>query len=89
MAKPEKTECAISLAKFKEKATALKATIGGKEVLIPVKEFATGSFGWYMNEKIMVEIDGKVVAVQIGANLIVVGSKEAARDEKAPVKKAG
>lgn len=88
MAKPEKTECSIDLQTFQEKATTIKATINGKDILIPVKVFATGSFGWYLNEKVLVEIDGQMHSVQIGANLIVVGSKDAAR---APVakKKAG
>lgn len=79
MAKPEKTESPITLETFKAKAKALKATINGKEILIPTKEFATGSFGWYLNEKIIVDIDGTPVSVQVGANLIVVGSKEAER----------
>ena len=41
---------------------------------------STGSFGWYMNGKTLVTIDGKPVSVQIGMNLTVVGSKDAARE---------
>jgi len=42
-----------------------------------VKEFSTGSFGWYLNGKIVVTVDGKPCSVQVGMNLTVVGSKEA------------
>jgi len=49
-------------------------------LLAEVKEFSTGSLGWYLNGKMNVEIDGKVVAVQIGMNLTIVGSKELPQD---------
>jgi hypothetical protein len=45
-----------------------------------VKEFSTGSLGWYLNGKTTIEIDGKPVAVQIGLNLTIVGSKELPKD---------
>jgi hypothetical protein len=48
-------------------------------MLAEVKQFSTGSFGWYMNGKTVVTVDGKTVSVQIGMNMTVVGSKEAAR----------
>lgn len=79
MAKPEKTVCPISLDKFKKEAKPLTVTIGDKQVIVPVKEFATGSFGWYMNEKVTIMVGDVAVSVQVGANLIVVGSKEADR----------
>ena len=76
---PPKTSCSVTLAQFLEKAEPLKVTINGQEMLADVKQFSTGSFGWYMNGKTMVTIDGKPVSVQIGMNLTVVGSKDAAR----------
>jgi hypothetical protein len=48
-------------------------------MLAEVKQFSTGSFGWYMNGKTVVTVDGKPVSVQIGMNLTVVGSKDAER----------
>jgi hypothetical protein len=77
---PPKTSCPVSLAKFTEKAEPLKVTINGQDMLAEVKTFSTGSFGWYMNGKTVVTIDGKPVSVQIGMNLTVVGSKDAARE---------
>ena len=46
-----------------------------------VKEFSTGSFGWYLNGKTTIEINGKQVSVQIGMNLTVVGSKDLPKNE--------
>ena len=46
-----------------------------------VKEFSTGSLGWYLNGKATLEIDGKPVQVQIGLNLTLVGSKELPKDQ--------
>ena len=76
MAKPP---CPVSLAQFQEKAEPLKVVINGQEMLAEVKAFSTGSFGWYINGKTSVTVDGKLVSVQIGMNMTVVGSKEAAR----------
>ena len=76
---PPKTSCPVSLAQVLEKAEPLKVTINGQEMLAEVKQFSTGSFGWYMNGKTVVTIDGKALSVQIGMNLAVVGSKDAAR----------
>ena len=76
---PAKTSCPVTKTQFVEKATPLKVTINGQDMLAEVKEFSTGSFGWYMNAKTVVEIDGKAVSVQIGMNMAVVGSKDAAR----------
>jgi hypothetical protein len=74
-----KSPCPVSLSQFLEKAESLKVTINGQEMLAEVKSFSTGSFGWYINGKTTVTVDGKPVSVQIGMNMTVVGSKEAAR----------
>jgi hypothetical protein len=78
-AMPPKTSCPVSLTLFLEKAEPLKVIINGQEMLAEVKQFSTGSFGWYMNAKTVVSIDGKAVSVQIGMNMAVVGSKDAER----------
>ncbi|WP_224241169.1 hypothetical protein [Hyalangium gracile] len=74
-----KSPCPVSLSQFQEKAEPLKVVINGQEMLAEVKAFSTGSFGWYINGKTTVTVDGKPVSVQIGMNMTVVGSKEAAR----------
>ena len=74
-----KSPCPVSQTTFLEKAEPLKITINGQEMLAEVKSFSTGSFGWYLNGKTVVSIDGKAISVQIGMNMTVVGSKEAER----------
>jgi hypothetical protein len=75
-----KTPPPITLKDFLEKAEPLKVTIHGQEMTADVKSFSTGSFGWNINSKMNVVIDGKTVSVQVGMNLTVVGSKEAPRE---------
>jgi hypothetical protein len=72
-----KTTCPISRADFHAKAKPVAVTIGDRALVADVKEFSTGSFGWYLNAKATLEVDGVAVPVQINANLIIVGSKEA------------
>jgi hypothetical protein len=75
MAKP----CPVSKTDFMAKAEPLKVDISGSPMTAEPRDFATGSFGWYLSGKVTVNVDGKPVSVQVGANLIVVGSKEAPR----------
>jgi hypothetical protein len=82
----KKTSCPISRADFRTKAKAVTVTIGDQRLVAEVKEFSTGSLGWYLNGKTTIEIDGTPVSVQIGLNLTVVGSKELPHDAaQAPV----
>jgi hypothetical protein len=74
-----KSPCPVTQTQFVEKAEPVKVTINGQEMLGEVKVFSTGSFGWYINGKTVVQVDGKPVSVQIGMNMTVVGSKEAER----------
>jgi hypothetical protein len=72
MAKP----CPVTRAEFRTGAKPLKVEINGIPMSAEVKEFSTGSFGWYLNGKASVDVGGKPVNVQIGLNMTVVGSKE-------------
>lgn len=74
-----KSQCPLSQTQFVEKAEPLRVTINGQEMLAEVKAFSTGSFGWYLNGKTVITVDGKAVSVQIGMNMTIVGSKEAPR----------
>ena len=71
-----KTTCPITRDEFKANAKAVKVVINDVPLLAEVKEFSTGSLGWYLNGKTTIEINGKPVSVQIGLNLTIVGSKE-------------
>jgi len=79
----KKTVCAISRADFRTKAKPVSVNINGVPLQADVKEFSTGSLGWYLNGKTSIEIDGKLVPVQIGLKLTIVGSKELPKDDAA------
>lgn len=72
----KKTACAVSRAEFREQAQPVELTINGVPMMVEVKEFSTGSLGWYLNTKTTVRIGEKPVTVQIGLNMTIVGSKE-------------
>ena len=80
-----KSSLPITRQQFRDSAKPVVVTINGKEFKVPRKEFSTGSLGWYLNEKMDIEIDGHDIKVQIGLNLTVVGSKDLPDDKpKAP-----
>lgn len=69
-------KCPVSREKFNSSAMPLVVSLAGKQVIASPKQFSTGSMGWYCGDKIIVEIDGVPVKVQVGLNLTIVGSKE-------------
>ena len=75
-----KSTSPISRQKFREAAKPVTVTINGIPLMAEVKEFSTGSLGWYLNGKTMIDIDGTPVSAQIGLNLTIVGSKELPKD---------
>ena len=85
----KKTTCPITRTQFREKAKAVTVVINGTQLDAEVKEFSTGSLGWYLNNKTHIEVDGTRVAVQIGMNLTIVGSKELPGDRETALANAG
>ncbi|MFN4261668.1 MAG: hypothetical protein ACK4RK_20490 [Gemmataceae bacterium] len=79
----KKATCPISRADFHRHAKPVIVKINDVPMQAEVKEFSTGSLGWYLNGKTTIEIDGKAVSVQIGMNLTIVGSKELPHEEPA------
>ncbi len=73
--------CPITRVDFREHAQPVKVEVNGVPMMAQVKEFSTGSFGWYLGGKSVIEVDGKQVSVQIGMNLTIVGSKDLPKDE--------
>ncbi len=71
-----KTNCPVTRKEFHDNAKAVEVVINGSSMLADVKEFSTGSLGWYLNGKTTIKIGDKTVSVQIGMNLTIVGSKE-------------
>jgi hypothetical protein len=60
---------------FLAQAKPLNIIIEGKPLVADVKEFSSGSLGWYANGKVTQEVGGKTVSVQVGLNLTIVGTK--------------
>lgn len=71
-----KTVCPISRGQFRKAAKAVKVNVAGNDQLIPTKEFSTGSLGWFLNGKTVIEVDGVACEVQMGLTLTIIGSKE-------------
>lgn len=80
---PPKTNCPISRNDFRNGAQAVEVIINGIPLVAEVKEFSTGSLGWYLNGKTTIRINDKPVSVQIGLNLTIVGSKDLPQDKPA------
>lgn len=72
----KKTTCPITREHFRKGAKPVLLAINGVPMLGEVKEFSTGSLGWYLSGKTTIEVDGVPVSVQLGFNLTIVGSKE-------------
>jgi hypothetical protein len=72
----KKTTCPITRSEFRDKAKPVQVTINGVPLQAEVKEFSTGSLGWYLNGKTNIDVGGTMVSVQIGMNLTIVGSKD-------------
>jgi hypothetical protein len=73
--KKSKTECPIGLEQFRKAAKTLVVKVDGRDMAVPTKEFSSGSFGWYGNEKITLTMDGVPVKFQVQVSIIAVGSK--------------
>lgn len=71
-----KTLCPITRAEFRENVQPIEIKIGDSVKIADPKEFSTKSLGWYLNDKTNVRVGDKLVTVQIGLNLTIVGSKE-------------
>jgi hypothetical protein len=76
----KKTFCPITRAEFRGNAKAVSVVIGDQRLVAEVKEFSTGSLGWYLNGKTTIDVGGTPVSVQIGLNLTIVGSKDLPQD---------
>lgn len=72
----QKTVCPISREDFLEEAKGLLIKVGpDASVVAGVKEFNTGSFGWYTNEKTTVIVGDVPCKVQMNVQLVLIGSK--------------
>ena len=87
-----KTACAVTREEFSQHAKPLPVQFDvalpppsngqppghGLSLTADVKHFSTGSLGWSISEKRDIRLNGKTVRVQVGLNVTIIGSKEAA-----------
>jgi hypothetical protein len=76
-----KTTCPVSRKQFTEGAKPVEVVINGIPLMAEVKEFSTGSLGWYLNGKMSIKIGDTPVTVQIGMNMTIVGSKDLPKEQ--------
>lgn len=79
----KKTECPLTKEEFVEAAEALPININGAILTAEVKEYKTGSFGWFCNGKLTIMVGDKPVKVQLGLTMTAVGSKSVVDKKKA------
>ncbi len=70
-----KTKCPLTAAEFKEQAKPMTVRISDQEQIAYPKEFSTGSFGWWLGEKVILQVGDTPVKVQATISLVAVGSK--------------
>jgi hypothetical protein len=70
--------CPVSLEQFRAQAKAIVVQIGDEKKMLMTKEFASGSYGWFTNEKITLMVGDTPVKVQCNLQMIIVGSKPSA-----------
>lgn len=75
-----KTTCPVSRKEFADGAKPVEVVINGVPLTAEVKEFSTGSLGWYLNGKMTIKVGDKPVTVQIGMNMTIIGSKDLPKD---------
>jgi len=76
-----KTVCNLTRKAFLAKAPPMKLTLdlgkaGQHSLTAAPREFSSGSFGYYLNGKFPATIIKEEVTLNVGCNIIVVGSKE-------------
>ena len=78
-----KTTCPITRPQFTQNAKPIEVVVNGIPMTAEVKEFSTGSLGWYLNGKMTVKVGETPVTIQIGMNMTILGSKELTKDATA------
>lgn len=76
--KAGKDGCEITRTDFLKHAKSIKIIVdGGEPIEVEVKQFSTGSFGWYFSGKVKVKVGNKEVRTQANLSFPIVNSKEA------------
>jgi hypothetical protein len=85
----KKSTCNVTREEFAQNAQPIEYSLAGVPLVAEVKEFSTGSLGWNTNAKVTLKVGEKMVNVQVGLNLTIVGSKELPRNSSGGGEQAG
>jgi hypothetical protein len=83
----KKNEMQISKGRFLADAKSIIVDIAGNPIVIHPREYKKGSFGWHTAGKVMLDVGGKLLKVQVGIVLTVVGSGWAAEEVERRIEK--
>lgn len=72
------TTCPVTKAQFLASAKPLAVNIDGQIKSADVKEFSSGSFGFFLGDKVTLNIGGTPVKCQVTCSIVAVGSKPSA-----------
>jgi hypothetical protein len=72
----ERTVCPVGRGEFREKARSMQVRLGETALVAAVKEFSTGSLGFYASQKVPVLVGGVEVVAQVQVTVTLVGSKD-------------
>lgn len=72
----ERKVCPVSREKFRVEAKSIQVDVGGVVLVAGVKEFSTGSLGFYVSQKVPVVVGGVGVLAQVQVTMTLVGSKD-------------
>lgn len=75
------TKCPLTLAQFTAGAQALTVAFGDQKRLAQPRAFSSGSLGWGVNDKVILDVGGVPVTCQVSLSLTVVGSKGMALEQ--------
>ncbi len=77
MANITKTPCPITREHFHQHAAPnLDVTVGGAPIPAARREFSTGTLGWYVTRRVVLEIGGVKVSCQAQITVTLPNSKE-------------
>lgn len=76
----KKTVCPVSRTQFVKEAKPVDVVINGVPLVAQVKEFSTGSFGFFLNDKVAIKVGDVTVKCQVGMNITAIGSMNLAKE---------
>jgi hypothetical protein len=71
-----KTICPVTREQFRALAGPIAVQVAGQPLAGEVKEFSSGSLGWYAGGKVVLEVGGKRVVCQLSLSVVIANSKE-------------